>query len=343
MSFFSKESYGLPMLLALSLHLFLIVVSLVAVDFKEEQDLRVNDRPVVQAKVVDISQTIIGKKIEENKAKVKAKALAAKQKTQRDKKRKAAEQALKDRKKQLAQQKKQKQAVEKKARVAEKAARKAEADKLQKRQAAEADKQQVAAKKSQQAKADAKKRLAQESSKADKAKKLAEAKKREQAKINQQKAAQERKRLEVIRIAAEQKKRQEEAQQALVQEKARKEALAAELALQAEAERLDDIAEAQMLQSMSGLINQRIRSRWIRPPNAKNGMRTQLSIFFLPTGEVDLAQITRSSGDDLFDQRAVDAVYKMGRIEELSELDPYVFERNFRQIEIIFNPQDLRR
>jgi len=343
MSFFSKESYGLPMLFAFSLHLLLIVVSLVAVDFKEEQDLRVNDRPVVKARVVDISQTIIGKKIEENKAKVKAKALAAKQKTQRDKKRKAAEQALKDRKKQLAQQKKQKQAVEKKARVAEKAARKAEADKLQKRQAAEANKQQVAAKKSQQAKADAKKRLAEESSKAEKAKKLAATKKREQAKINQQKAEQERKRLEAIRIAAEQKKRQEEAQQALAQEQARKEALVAELALQAEAERLDDIAEAQMLQSMSGLINQRIRSRWIRPPNAKNGMRTQLSIFFLPTGEVDLAQITRSSGDDLFDQRAVDAVYKMGRIEELSELDPYVFERNFRQIEIIFNPQDLRR
>lgn len=343
MSFFSKESYGLPMLLAFSLHLFLIVVSLVAVDFKEEQDLRVHDRPVVQAKVVDISQTIIGKKIEENKAKVKAKALAAKQKAQQDKKRKLAEQALKDRKKQLAQQKKQKLAVEQKARAAEKAARKAEADKLQKRQTADDNAKQIAATKALQAKADAKKRLEQESMKAETAKKLADIKKRQQEKVNRQKAEEERKRLDAIRVAEEQKKRQEEAQQALAQEKARKEALAEELALQAEAERLQDIEETQMLQSMSGLINQRIRSRWIRPPNAKNGMKTQLSIFFLPTGEVDLAQITRSSGDDLFDQRAVDAVYKMGRIDELSELDPYVFERNFRQIEIIFNPQDLRR
>lgn len=343
MVFFSKESYGLPILLAFSLHLILIVISFVAVDFKEEQDLRVNNRPVVQAKVVDISETIIGKRIEQDKAKVKAKALAVKQKAQKDKKRKAAEQALKDRKKKLAQQKKAKQALEKKAKSAEKLARKIEGEKLQKRQSAEIEQQRTAAKKAQQVKDATKKRLALEAQKTAAAKKIAEAKKREQAVINQQRAAKERERLEVIRIAEEQRKRQEESQRALAQEKIRKEALAVELALQVEAERQQEIAETQMLQSMSGLINQRIRSRWIRPPNAKNGMKTQLSIYFLPTGEVDLAQITQSSGDDLFDQRAVDAVYKMGRIEELSELDPYVFERNFRKIEIIFNPQDLRR
>lgn len=343
MSFLSKESYGLPIMLAIGLHLFIIVVSLVAVDFKEEQDLRVNDRPVVQAKVVDISQTIIGKRIEEDKAKAKAQALAAKKKAQQEKKRKQAEQALKERKKQLAQQKKQKKALEKKAKIAEEAARKVAAEKQKQKQLAEAKQVRIAEQKAQKAKDDAKKRLAKEAEKAKAAKVLAQNKKREQERINKQKAEEERRRLEAIRIAQEQKKRQEEAQQALAQEKLRKEALAKELAIQAEAERQQEIAETQMLQSMSGLINQRIRSRWIRPPNAKNGMKTQLSIFFLPTGEVDLAQITKSSGDDLFDQRAVDAVYKMGRIEELSELDPYVFERNFRQIEIIFNPQDLRR
>jgi colicin import membrane protein len=72
-------------------------------------------------------------------------------------------------------------------------------------------------------------------------------------------------------------------------------------------------------------------------------MKTQLRIFFLPTGEVDLVNVTESSGDALFDQRTVDAVYKMGRIEELAELDPFVFERNFRTVDLIFNPQDLRR
>jgi len=39
----------------------------------------------------------------------------------------------------------------------------------------------------------------------------------------------------------------------------------------------------------------------------------------------------------LFDQRAVDAVYKVRRIEELATVDSYIFERNFRQIDLIFN------
>jgi colicin import membrane protein len=53
-------------------------------------------------------------------------------------------------------------------------------------------------------------------------------------------------------------------------------------------------------------------------------------------------QVTKSSGNNLFDQKAVDAVYKVKRIEEIAELDSYVFERNFRQVDLVFNPQDLR-
>ncbi len=96
--------------------------------------------------------------------------------------------------------------------------------------------------------------------------------------------------------------------------------------------------EVKILKSMSSLIHQRIRSRWIRPPFMETGIKAQLSIFFLPTGEIDLVQLTKSSGDDVFDQRTLDAVYKMGRVKELSDLDSYVFERNFRKVEIVFNP-----
>jgi Cell division and transport-associated protein TolA (TC 2.C.1.2.1) len=93
---------------------------------------------------------------------------------------------------------------------------------------------------------------------------------------------------------------------------------------------------------LSGLINERITASWIRPPSARNNMNVKLRIFFVPTGEVRDVQIMDRSGNDAFDRSAIAAVKKVERIEELSELDSYIFERNFRQVDLIFNPQDLR-
>lgn len=101
--------------------------------------------------------------------------------------------------------------------------------------------------------------------------------------------------------------------------------------------------EAQIMQSISDLIQDRIAAVWIRPPNARNNMKTQLRVSFLPTGEVSQVDVTKGSGDALFDQRAVDAVKNATKIEELAQLDSDVFERNFRQVDLIFNPQDLRK
>jgi colicin import membrane protein len=97
-----------------------------------------------------------------------------------------------------------------------------------------------------------------------------------------------------------------------------------------------------IVQSINRLISDRISGVWIRPAGARNNMKTQLRIYFLPNGEVMNTQVTKSSGNNLFDQKAVDAVYKVKRIEEIAELDSYVFERNFRQVDLVFNPQDLR-
>jgi colicin import membrane protein len=67
-----------------------------------------------------------------------------------------------------------------------------------------------------------------------------------------------------------------------------------------------------------------------------------LRIDFFPTGEISNVQVTEGSGDALFDQRTLDAVYKVKRIEELADIDSITFERNFRKIDLIFNPKDLR-
>ncbi|MEO9274237.1 cell envelope integrity protein TolA [Marinomonas sp. 5E14-1] len=316
MKWLKDDGYGLPILLAVSLHTIILVAGVVVVDFSDDEKQQPKRPVIVNATVIDISDTIIGKReAEERAAKQQAANAAAKRKQKAEQKRKkeAKQKALEAREKQLAQAKRVKE-------------REAEAIK-------EKERQQAAERK----------RLEQESEK----KRLAQEKELEKQRLDKQ-AEEKRKRkeqelirqAEAERLAEEERKRQAESAR-LAEEKKQAEEAAAQTAA-AEKERLRAAEEAQMVQSISSLINSRITSVWNRPPNARNGMKTQLRIYFLPNGEVRDTQVTKSSGDALFDQRAVDAVYKVGRIEELADVDSYTFERNFRQIDLIFNPQDLR-
>ncbi|MGO2356533.1 MAG: cell envelope integrity protein TolA [Marinomonas foliarum] len=306
MKWLRVDSYSIPIILAVGLHLSIVIAGLLTIGFSDEEQKKPKRPPIVNATVIDISQTIIGKReAEERAANQQAAALAEQKKKQAEQNRKkeAQRKALEEKEKQLARAKQQAQ-------------EKAEAQKKEAEQKREAERQRVA-------KETESKRLAQEAEK----KRLAE----QQAKDKQRKE-------EAERQAEEERKRQEEATR-LAEEKKKAEEAAA-LAAAEEAKR--QAAEAQMVQSISGLINDRVTANWNRPPSARNGMKTYLRIYFLPNGEVRNVDVTRSSGDALFDQKAVDAVYKVRKIDELSEIDSYVFERNFRQVDLIFNPQDLR-
>ncbi|RCX02517.1 cell envelope integrity protein TolA [Marinomonas foliarum] len=312
MKWLREDSYSIPIILAVGLHLSIVIAGLLTIDFSDEEQKKPKRPPIVNATVIDISQTIIGKReAEERAANQQAAALAEQKKKQAEQNRKkeAQRKALEEKEKQLARAKQQAQ-------------EKAEAQKKEAEQKREAERQRVA-------KETESKRLAQEAEK----KRLAE----QQAKDKQRKEELARK-VEAERQAEEERKRQEEATR-LAEEKKKAEEAAA---LAAAEEAKKQAAEAQMVQSISGLINDRVTANWNRPPSARNGMKTYLRIYFLPNGEVRNVDVTRSSGDALFDQKAVDAVYKVRKIDELSEIDSYVFERNFRQVDLIFNPQDLR-
>ncbi|ETX11526.1 Tol-Pal system TolA [Marinomonas ushuaiensis DSM 15871] len=312
MKWLSSDSYGVPTLLALGLHGVIIIAGLIAVDFSDDK-IQEPKRPIiVNATVVDISQTIIGRReSEERAANQQQAALAEKKKrdAEQSKRKEAQRKALEDKQKKLAQAKRNEEK---------------EAEALKREQA---KKQQQAEQKRLSQEAE-KKRIAQETEKKIQAQKAADdQKKKEQAR-----------KAEAERLAEEERKRQEEAAR---QAEQKKNAEAAAKAA-AEAAELRAVEEAQMVQSISGLINSRVTAAWIRPPSARNNMKAQLRIYFLPNGEVMNVQITESSGDGLFDQRTVDAVYKVRRIEELADVDSYTFERNFREVDLIFNPQDLR-
>jgi len=111
----------------------------------------------------------------------------------------------------------------------------------------------------------------------------------------------------------------------------------------AEEEQAYATATAQeMAASYAALIQQTVINYWSRPPSARNGMETLLSIQLIPTGEVVSVSIVKSSGNSAFDRSAVNAVEKAGSFPELQNLPSGEFERTFRRFSLLFRPEDLR-
>ncbi len=322
MKWTDKESYSLPVVLAVGLHVVVLGAGVVAMAFGDNTPPAPKRPPIVNATVVDVADTIIGKREAEKRQSEIAAAKAAE-----EAKRKAQEAARQQAERQAIE--KQRQAARAAQERKEAAERKAEAD----RQAA------IKRKEAEQARA---RKAEQERKLAEQRKAEQEAERKKQAEAERQRKAEaERKRREQER--AEELARQRDAERKAVEEARRKQAEAeVQKAIAEEEARQKAIEEGQAVQSISSLIMDRIASGWIRPPSARNGMTTKLRIGFLPNGEVASVDVVEGSGDALFDQRAKDAVSRMGRVEELADIDYAIFERNFRQIELLFNPQDLR-
>lgn len=87
-------------------------------------------------------------------------------------------------------------------------------------------------------------------------------------------------------------------------------------------------------------IKREIEQNWSRPPSARTGMQTLLKVSLVPTGEVIDVSIVESSGNEAFDRSAILAVEKADRFVVPS--DSRQFERNFREFEVLFRPEDLR-
>jgi len=87
-------------------------------------------------------------------------------------------------------------------------------------------------------------------------------------------------------------------------------------------------------------IQREIIQNWSRPPSARNGMQALLRVYLVPTGEVVNVLLEQSSGNDAFDRSALLAVRKAERF--VVPIQSRQFERNFREFEVLFRPEDLR-
>jgi TonB family protein len=99
---------------------------------------------------------------------------------------------------------------------------------------------------------------------------------------------------------------------------------------------------SEMSASLIALIQQTVVNYWSRPPSARNGMECELAVQLIPTGEVVSVTVIRSSGNSAFDASAVNAVQRAGAFPELQKLPSAEFEKNFRRLNLIFRPEDLR-
>ena len=93
---------------------------------------------------------------------------------------------------------------------------------------------------------------------------------------------------------------------------------------------------------VAAFIQAAIITDWKVPPSVRNGMKAELEIALVPTGDVVGVSVLTSSGDNAFDRSAINAVERVGRFPEVKQLDRALFERDFRRLRIIFQPQDLR-
>lgn len=296
------RSYILPFLMALSVHALVFV--LVGSQWEMQTTPRPQPPRHIAAEMVDLRAFAERRAEQERIAQEKVRQEDA----ARERERKAAEQ-----RQQELEQKKARAEAEKQARAD--AERKRQEEQVRKREAEKKRQAEVAARK--KAEAEARQRKAEEQ-----ARREAEKAKREAA--------------ELARKEAARRQQQEQAEAELQQ------ALERERKARAQAEAAARKASQAVIGDIRGYIQAVLQDSWRIPSTARNGMKTVVTIHFLPNGEVDQAYIETSSGNAAFDNSAVQAVYRVQSFPRIAEIDPILFERNLRKLKVEFRPEGLR-
>ena len=181
------------------------------------------------------------------------------------------------------------------------------------------------------------KKKAEEEAKAEIARKKKAEEEKKQAELARKKKEEEKRKAEIAKKKAEEekKKKEELARKKKLEEEKRKKELA--LQQQLEQERQQQQFNSALNQYIP-IIVQKVGRNWNQPGNLQRGITADVSVRLTAAGEVVSAQLTRSSGDSVFDRSVVNAVYKASPLPIPQERG--VNER-FRELTLKFNPEDL--
>lgn len=189
-----------------------------------------------------------------------------------------------------------------------------------------------------------------EKQKIAKEQKLLDLKKKREA--EQQERVKEQKRLAQVR--EEKKRLEDEARQRKIEEEKRRKAeeeemlrqamLAEEKALlqdQMAAEEATLAAEREkqaqsVIAQYVGLIRQKIERNWRRPSGSRSGLSCEVFVRLIPGGGISHVEITKSSGDGIFDSSVEQAIRKAEPLPVPP--DPDLFDR-FRDVRFEFKPE----
>jgi colicin import membrane protein len=121
-----------------------------------------------------------------------------------------------------------------------------------------------------------------------------------------------------------------------------------ELLAQEDAQQLADERELQQQASDEAIANsyiavivQTIAGRWSRPPSARNGMEVSVGMQLTPNGRVVDVSVITPSGDSAFDRSAVRAIKQVEQFPEIQNMPSRIFEAEFRNLKLVFRPEDL--
>lgn len=178
--------------------------------------------------------------------------------------------------------------------------------------------------------------LIQKERKKEEEKERAEAKAKAEAKAQEEKAKAE----EIAKKQEEKRKSEEKAQRDKLAERKRQELSQAK---QADERRVKAEQSDAAANSYLAVIRERIERKWNRPPSARNGMSCVLRIRLVPTGKVVDVDIIESSGSNEFDRAAEQAVRAVEKFDELRGMESDLFERDFRELNLVFRPEDMRQ
>jgi len=89
----------------------------------------------------------------------------------------------------------------------------------------------------------------------------------------------------------------------------------------------------------SNLIRDQVIRNWKQPSSAHKGMTVEILITLVPTGEIIQVNLTKSSGNQAFDNSALNAVQKVSKFENL-DMGRKLFDNHFRKFTLVFNPDN---
>ena len=103
--------------------------------------------------------------------------------------------------------------------------------------------------------------------------------------------------------------------------------------------KLTDNFEVNQINEFSQAMIRLIESAWIKPKNIQQGLVCNLKIQINRNGRIISVNLLKSSGNIRFDNSAIKAVNRVETFNFFDRLDNKMYQSNFRNVTLTFNPQ----